>query len=75
MTNQVMLGRDGIKLLKEMFGIEQTQVRRITLVADISEVVQMEVETFGKVGGELIDITTQDDDPETQKYMIEVRKV
>jgi hypothetical protein len=47
---KVMSGREFIKMIRPLLGIEQTKIRSISIKASINDVVSVELECIGKQG-------------------------
>lgn len=67
-------GRDFIKMIKPMLGIEQDCIRSMTITAKHDDVCLIEIECLGVKKGEL-DITEVSNAPEKRKFLVEVTEV
>jgi hypothetical protein len=69
-------GRDGIKLLCDMFGIDYKKMTGITVTANINDYVRIEARCIGQISvtTESIELTTSDND-NLRRYEVTVRKI
>jgi hypothetical protein len=75
--NSKQTGRETIKLLKDIFKITDTGVRKITLTAEVNEMTAINVEMFATLKD--IDITSaeisKDDVIDTHVYEVTIKRV
>ena len=74
--SNVMLGRDGIKLLCGLFGIDCKKVRRLTVTADHNDVVTIDLTFLAVAVSQSIDVIGgEGGHDEISKYEITVKKI
>ena len=62
--SELISGKDGIKLIKQIFGIEQKCIKAITIEAYFDSAVELTIESFGKKA----DIKTISGHKQDEKY-------
>lgn len=70
-----MMGRDAIALIKRTFGINQDRVTRIALVADLNDVLRLDVECIGAEGGRLVSVATSGEHESIRRFEVTVQEV
>lgn len=76
MTTKYIDGRDGMSLIKKMFGIEQTAVTKIVITAEMDAAVKAEVHSLAKNCSDVsVTETTNDDHVDVRQFIIEVREL